>query len=115
LIRKRRRLNARFEDGSPEYPANTNCEAAKTIPLGQRMRRPLKPSWTPFSLRSAARNLSGTGTSWKTLPLSFNPESHNLLPHPLAIAPNELDQFIEPAGGLEERVGQVESEGRVFA
>ena len=43
--------------------------------------------------------------------LAFDPESDNFLPHPLAIAPGELDQFIEPAGGLEEGVGQVEREG----
>jgi hypothetical protein len=39
------RLKARFENGSPEYPANTNCEAAKAIQPGARMRRALKPSW----------------------------------------------------------------------
>ena len=39
----------------------------------------------------------------------------DFLPHPLAIAPSELDQLIKPAGGLEEGVGQVEREGRAVA
>jgi hypothetical protein len=44
--------------------------------------------------------------------LAFDPEGHNFFSYCLAIAPCQLDQFIEPAGGLEEGVGQVEREGR---
>jgi hypothetical protein len=47
--------------------------------------------------------------------LAFNPESHDLLPHPLAIGPAELDQLIKPAGGLKERVRQLEREGGAVA
>jgi hypothetical protein len=36
-----RKLNARLENGAPEYPANTNCDAAKAIPPGAMIRRPL--------------------------------------------------------------------------
>ena len=64
-----RKLNARFENGAPEYPAKINGDPAKTIPPGARMRRPLKFSWRAFHSRSAALKRPGTGTSWKTLPL----------------------------------------------
>jgi hypothetical protein len=47
--------------------------------------------------------------------LAFNPEGHDFLSHPLAISPRELDQLLEPAGGLEKGVGQVEREGRAIA
>jgi hypothetical protein len=30
-------LNARLENVAPEYPANTNCDAAKAIPPGAMM------------------------------------------------------------------------------
>jgi hypothetical protein len=39
-----RRLNARLENGSPEYPAKTNCDPAKAIPPGARILLPLKLS-----------------------------------------------------------------------
>jgi hypothetical protein len=48
-----RRLNARFENRSPEYPANTNCDAANAITPGARMQRPLNFSWRIFHSRSA--------------------------------------------------------------
>jgi hypothetical protein len=48
-----RRLNARFENRSPEYPANTNCDAANAITPGARMQRPLNFSWRVFHSRSA--------------------------------------------------------------
>ena len=64
-----RKLNARLENGAPEYPANTNCDAAKAIPPGAMIRRPLIFSWRAFHSRSAALKRPGTGTSWKTLPL----------------------------------------------
>jgi hypothetical protein len=64
-----RKLNARLENGAPEYPANTNCDAAKAIPPGAMIRRPLNFSWRAFHSRSAALKRPGTGTSWKTLPL----------------------------------------------
>jgi hypothetical protein len=35
-------VNARFENGAPEYPANTNCDAAKVIPPGAKIRHALK-------------------------------------------------------------------------
>ena len=54
-----RRLKARFENGAPEYPANTNCDPAKAIPPGARMRRPLKPSW-----RASTRGATGLGHLW---------------------------------------------------
>jgi hypothetical protein len=63
-----RKLNARLENGAPEYPANTNCDAAKAIPPGAMIRRPLNFSWRAFHSRSAALKRPGTGTSWKTLP-----------------------------------------------
>jgi hypothetical protein len=44
-------------------------------------------------------------------PLTFDPESNNFLPHPLAIGPVKLDKLIESASSLEEDVGQVEREG----
>ena len=47
--------------------------------------------------------------------LALDPEDDNLLPHPLAIAPSELDQLIKPAGGLKEGIGQVECEGGAIA
>ena len=64
-----RKLNARLENGAPEYPANTNCDAAKAIPPGAMIRRPLNFSWRTFHSRSAALKRPVTGTSWKTLPL----------------------------------------------
>jgi hypothetical protein len=54
---------------SPEYPANTNWETAKAIPPGAMIRRPLIFCWRAFHSRSAALKRTGTGTSWKTLPL----------------------------------------------
>ena len=39
-----RKLNARLDNGSPEYPANTTCDPAKAIPPGNRIRRALKSS-----------------------------------------------------------------------
>ena len=105
-----RRLNARLENGSPEYPANTNCDPAKAIPPGTRIRRPLKPSWMSFHSRSAALKASRDRHILEDAPLALNPESHNFFSC-LAIWPSELDQFLEPAGGLEESVGQVGREG----
>jgi hypothetical protein len=64
-----RRLNARLENGAPEYPANTNSDPAKTIPPEARILLPLKLSWMAFHSRSAALKAPVTGTSWKTLPL----------------------------------------------
>ena len=37
-----RGLNARLENGSPENPANTNCDQGKAIPPWSIIRRPLK-------------------------------------------------------------------------
>jgi len=34
-----RELNVRLENGAPEYPANTNCDAPKAIPPGAMIRR----------------------------------------------------------------------------
>ena len=48
-----RKLKARFENGSHEFPANTNCDPAKAMPPGAKIRRALKPSWTFFHSRSA--------------------------------------------------------------
>ena len=48
-----RKSNARLENGDPEYPANTNCEAAKAIPPGAKIRPPLKVSWKAFHPRIA--------------------------------------------------------------
>jgi hypothetical protein len=48
-------------------------------------------------------------------PFAFDPESDDFLPHPLAIAPRELDQFLKTAGGLKEGIGQMEREGRPVA
>ena len=62
-----RKLNARLQNGSPEYPANTNWEAAKAIPPEQTAA--LIFCWRAFHSRSAALKRTGTGTSWKTLPL----------------------------------------------
>ena len=45
--------------------------------------------------------------------LALDPGSDDFLPHPLAIGPSELDQFLEPASGLEKGVRQVEREGAV--
>jgi hypothetical protein len=47
--------------------------------------------------------------------LALDPESHDFLPHPLAVAPAKLDKLLEPAGGREESVGQVEREGGAVA
>ena len=110
-----RKLNARFENGAPEYPANTNCEAAKAIPPGAKIRRPLKFSWTSFHSRSAALKRPGTGTSWKTLPLPLIRKATISSPTLWQSDPSELNKFIEPAGGLKEGIGQVECEGGAIA
>jgi hypothetical protein len=47
----------------------------------------------------------------KDAPLTSNSQGDDVLPHPLAIAPCQLDQLIKPAGSLEERIGKVEREG----
>jgi hypothetical protein len=54
-----RRLNARLENGSPEYPANTNCDPAKAIPPGATIRRSLKGSWMPFHSLDASTCSTG--------------------------------------------------------
>jgi hypothetical protein len=41
-LARSRKLNARLENGAPEYPPNTNWEAAKAIPPGARMRAAFK-------------------------------------------------------------------------
>ena len=56
-------MNARLENGCPEYPANTNCDAAKAIPPGNRIRRALKLSWMSFHSSSAALKAPVTGTT----------------------------------------------------
>jgi len=114
-VARSRRLNARLENGSPEYPANTNCEAAKLIPPGARIRRPLKPSWVPFHSRERRTQAPWDGHILEDAPFAFDPESDDFLPHPLAIAPRELDQFLKTAGGLKEGIGQMEREGRPVA
>jgi hypothetical protein len=58
-----RRLNARLENGSPEYPANTNCDRAKAIPPGATILRSLKRSWIPFHSLDASAWLRRPGTS----------------------------------------------------
>ena len=109
-----RKLNARLENGAPEYPANTNCDPAKFISPGARIRRPLKPSWIAFHSLSAWLS-AGNRHILEDVPLALDPQRHDFLPHPLAIAPCELDQFLEPASGLEKGVRQVESEGRAIS
>ena len=74
-----RKLNARLENGAPEYPENTNCHPAKTILLGAKILLPLKPSWIAFHSRSAALKAPVTGTSWKTLPIPLNAQRHNFV------------------------------------
>jgi hypothetical protein len=66
-------------------------------------------------LKERRTQASGNGHILKDAPLALDPESDNFLPHPLAIAPGKLDQLLEPAGGLEESVGQVEREGGAVA
>jgi hypothetical protein len=51
----------------------------------------------------------------KDAALALDSQSDDVLPHPLAIAPADLDQLLKPAGGLEESVGQVEREGRAIS
>ena len=101
------------KNGAPEYPANTNCEAAKPIPPEAKIRRPLKVSCTAFPLEERVLGVTGTSSKHATFPP--NSEGDDFLPHPLAISPSELDQLIEPAGGLEEGVGQVEREAGAVA
>ena len=68
-----------------------------------------------FHSRSAALNRAGDRHILEDASLAFDPQGDNFLPHPLAIGPGELDQFIKPAGGLEEGVGQVKREGGAVA
>ena len=48
-------------------------------------------------------------------PLPLNAKRHNFFSYCLAIPPCELDQLIEPAGGLKQRISQVECQGRAIA
>ena len=66
-------------------------------------------------LEERCTQASGNGHILEDASLALDPESDDFLPHPLAIAPAELDQFLEPASGLEESVGQVEREGGVIS
>ena len=66
-------------------------------------------------LEERCTQASGNGHILEDASLALDPESDDFLPHPLAIAPSELDQLLEPAGGLEESVGQVEREGGAVA
>ena len=79
------------------------------------MRRPLNFSWGAFHSRSVVLKGVRTRHILEDVALSLDPESNNLLPHPLAIAPSELNQFIKLASGLEKSVGQVEREGGAVA
>jgi hypothetical protein len=60
-------VEARLENGAPEYPANTNSDAANAIPPGAMIRRPLNSS-CGLPLEERGTQGPGTGTSWKTLP-----------------------------------------------
>ena len=62
----------------------------ETLP-GARILLPFNASWMSFHSRSAALKAPVTGTSWKTLPLAFDPQRHNFLSYCLAIGPGELD------------------------
>ena len=66
-------------------------------------------------LEERCTQASGSGHILEDASLALDPESDDFLPHPLAIAPSELDQLLEPAGGLEESVGQMEREGGAVA
>jgi len=66
---RRRKLNDRLENGSPGYPANTNCDAAKLCHR-EINPRPFQALLNVFRLmqrRIQAR--ADTDTSWKTLAL----------------------------------------------
>ena len=66
-------------------------------------------------LEERCTQASGNGHILEDASLALDPESDDFLPHPLAIGPSELDQFLEPASGLEKGVGQVEREGGAVA
>ena len=82
-------------------------------PAGSQDPAAFKALLKPFHSRSAALKRPGTGTSWKTLPLPLIRRATIFLPHPLAIAPCKLDQFLEPAKRAFAK--RVESEGRAIS
>ena len=72
-------------NGAPEYLVNTNCDAAKAIPPGAWIRRPLNFSWRGLPLEERCTQASGNGHILEDASLALDPESDDFLPHPLAI------------------------------
>jgi MerR family regulatory protein len=73
-----RRLNARFENGSPEYPANTNCDAAKAIPPRSHDPAAFRILLDGLPVEERCTQASGNGHILEDARDDF-------LPHPLAI------------------------------
>jgi hypothetical protein len=98
-------LNARLENGAPEYPANTNSAPAKAIPPGARMRRPLKRSWMAFQSRSVWLKLQG-GRERKTPGIEIRSGRPGQKPYPYALISREAVSRKVPAPRSLEEIGR---------
>jgi len=91
-----RRLNARLENGVPEYPANRNSDSAKMDPSRSENPHRSKGLLNVLSLRERRTHGARNRHIVEDAPLAFNPQSHNFLFLRIAIGPGELTQFIKP-------------------
>jgi hypothetical protein len=110
-----RKLNARLENGAPEYPANTNCDPANASPSGQSNSLAFKGFLNLLPLKQRRAQGSGNRNVVEDATLPLNPQRHNFFSYCLAVSPPKLDQLIKPASGLKQRISQVERELRAIA
>ena len=107
-----RKLNARLENGAPEYPGKHKLRRHEGDSAGSHDPAAFNFLLEGLPLEERCTQASGNG---HILENALDPESDDFLPHPPAIGPSELDQLLEPAGRLEESVGQVKREGGAVA
>ena len=112
--RSHRKLNARLENGAPDIPQH-KLRNREGDPAGSQDPPPFKALLDRLPLLERLAKGACNRHILEDVPLAFDSQRQQLPPHPLAIAPCKLDQFLEPASGLEKGVRQVESEGRAIS
>src|ERR1700752_1121073 len=102
---RRRRLNARLENGAPEYPVNTNCDPAKSIPPGGSNPPRFKALLDVLSFEKRCAQSAFDRHILEDAPLLLDPQG--TISFPTAWQSVEVSWISSSNRGLEEGVGQV--------
>jgi hypothetical protein len=89
-------------------PSKHKLRPCKGDPSGAKGPAAFKFFLDALPLEERRAQAPGDGHILEDAPLALDSESDDVLPHPLAIGPAELDKLTKPAGSLKEGVGQVE-------